>query len=358
MVMAGYQSAGGHNQNKMSPTKSILFGLSAGIIIYAFAANIGGVFSGTGAGDSQSDGVVTGALAPGAKAVSGGAKSFGTKLAQAGTMLAPTVTPLSAAVAPVTPRAITAQTVATSPSMTPALSATPTAVVPHVNTPTPTPSITPSTTPTSTATPSPTTSPTSTPTPVPTPTGTSHVVVNEIAWAGTASGSATNPGTSGSVDEWIELYNSGTGTQELEGWSICGNDLKIVTFSSLHRIEQGQFFLIERTDDTTISDISGDYVGAFAKTLVDSGLRLTLRSGTCLDGAVVDQVGPGTWYAGSSSGKATMERISAAASGNDSANWNTWGTIPDAQGNTVSTGLDAGGNPIHGTPKFKNSVSP
>ena len=175
------------------------------------------------------------------------------------------------------------------------------------------------------------------------------MVINEVAWSGTATSSN---------DEWLELYNSGSGAQELAGWSVCAGDAKIVTFSSAHRIESGQFFLIERTDDTTISDIPGDYVGSFSKALVDTGLALALRSGSCAAGQVVDAVGSGAWFAGSASPqRASMERISATAAGDIPENWATWGTTPDAEGNVNSTGVDAAGDPIRGTPKFKNSVS-
>lgn len=118
-------------------------------------------------------------------------------------------------------------------------------------------------------------------------------------------------------------------------------------------IDSGQYFLMERTDDNTISDIAGDYVGPFSKSLVDSGLLLTLRSGSCADGVVVDEVGPGGWYAGNGSEKASMERISPISVGNDPGNWATWS--PGSTG--IGTGEDAEGQPINGTPKFKNNVS-
>lgn len=163
------------------------------------------------------------------------------------------------------------------------------------------------------------------------------------------------------MDEWIELYNSGAGAQELTGWTLCADDFgtAIVTFSAANRIEQGAFFLIERTDDTTVSDIDGDYISPFSKTLVDGGLHMTLRDGSCVDGVIIDEIGQGPWYAGQpTANRTSMERMSASAAGTDSANWATWGTIPDSNGNVDSTGRDAGGNPIKGTPKFKNSVTP
>jgi len=341
----------------MSPAKSALLGILAGLVAYVFAANVGGVFNSGDTGATISDTieeVVTESLAPGADKVTGGAKKSGTTLAPSGTTVAPRPSPSGTSVAPVTPRSVAAASATPTPSAAASKTPTPAPVVPHTNTPTPSPTHTPSPTvsPTPSATPvpeTPTPAPEPTQTPVPTPSGTAHVVINEIAWSGTATSSA---------DEWLELYNSGDGVRELDGWSLCGDGLKIVTFSAEYRIQPGEFFLIERTDNTTVSDIPGDYVGSFSKTLVDGGLVLTLRSGDCTNGAIIDEVGPGAWYAGTGPTRNSMERISAVQPGNESSNWATWGTIPDSEGQTISTGSDAAGNPIKGTPKYQNSVTP
>lgn len=340
----------------MTPVKSALAGLAAGLIAYVFAANVGGVFSG---GDSSANladtigEVVTESLAPGAKQVTGGAKQSGTKLAPSGTTVSPKPSQSVTMLAPVTPRAIAAVSATPTPTVATSRTPTPSPVVPRFNTPTPTPTPSPTLSPSPSTTPTTSTTPTPDPTQtsVPTPAGTSHVVINEIAWSGTATSSA---------DEWIELYNSGTGPQELEGWSLCDAGGAIVTFSSEHRIQRDEFFLIERgDDDNAISDIQADYAHSFGSSgLLNTGELLSLKAGTCAEGIVIDEVGPGAWYAGSGSpGFASMERISAAGAGSDASNWATWGTIPDSQGNTVSTGQDAAGNPIRGTPKYANSVS-
>src|SRR3970282_139923 len=83
---------------------------------------------------------------------------------------------------------------------------------------TPTPSDTP--TATDTATRTPTTTATSTLTDTPTPTATATpvtpgaVVVNEIAWGGTAAQT---------TDEWIELYNPNPFVVSLAGWTLISS---------------------------------------------------------------------------------------------------------------------------------------
>jgi len=249
-------------------------------------------------------------------------------------LLSPIVSPLSPSVTIVSP--------------SPAVS-----VIPRISsliTPTPVVTVTPS--------PSSMVTPLMSPTPTPA-VGSAHVVINEIAWAGTA---APNVGAS---DEWLELYNVGSVAQELNGWHLCEGDMKILSFGSSHRIEPGAFFLIERGVDDLATDITADFAISFSGSpagLSNSGEHLTLRDGACGQGVVVDEVGPGVWYMGTNAQGippyATMERKSAFGSGTDSSNWATWGTIPDSGGNVTATGLDVADNPIRGTPKFKNSVTP
>jgi hypothetical protein len=203
---------------------------------------------------------------------------------------------------------------------------------------TPWPSHTPSPTPSPLPTQTPTPVPTASATPVPT---SGDIVINEIAWAGTAANAA---------DEWIELYNNGANTVDLSGWSLCKGVNKI--FGLQGSISASGYFLIERTDDTTISDIPADLSITFGNGgLLNSGEHLVLRNaGACDQGEVIDEVGPGAWYAGEAEARATMERIDPSLNGNDAANWAT-------NSGTVTTGQDALGGPIRGTPKFVNSVS-
>ncbi|MEK7582457.1 MAG: lamin tail domain-containing protein [Patescibacteria group bacterium] len=184
--------------------------------------------------------------------------------------------------------------------------------------------------------------------PTPTPAiGLAHVVINEIAWAGTANYSG---------DEWIELYNTGSVAINLDGWALFENETRIITLTG--SIAAGAYYLIERTDDTTISNIPANIHGSFGgsglKNLPD-GENLMLRD---TGGVIIDSVPCfGGWFAGTDStgnpSYASMERISAILPGADSSNWAT---------NTglITTGMDAGNppQPLRGTPKFKNSVTP
>jgi hypothetical protein len=158
------------------------------------------------------------------------------------------------------------------------------------------------------------------------------VLINEIAWAGTIASA---------FDEWIELYNPGLEEIDLTGWRLeDGGDISITLLGT---IAPGSFFLLERTDDTTISDISEDFV--YTGGLNNGGETLQLRdpSGGLIDSANADG---GEWPAGESSSHASMER----RGGSDlSGNWVTWN-------GHVYAGHDAGGNAIAGTPRQRNSV--
>jgi hypothetical protein len=198
--------------------------------------------------------------------------------------------------------------------------------------PTPTPTPSPISTPTATST--------STPTPVPSPPlAPLSVVINEVAWAGTAASTA---------DEWIELKNNTGNPINLTGWTLVAADG--TPHIALHgTIPAHGYFLLERTDDNTVSDLPADqiYTGALGNT----GESLTLRdeSLNAIDTANADGGGwpEGTTGAGSPS-YASMERLASTAPDTD-ANWH-------ANNGLTRNGLDAESNPINGTPKAANSV--
>ena len=207
--------------------------------------------------------------------------------------------------------------------------------------PTSTPSATSSAT--HSLTPSKTNSPTSTLTTLPTSTQTEtstqnqFVVINEIAWSGTQASTS---------DEWIELYNFGSQSVDLSNWSISAVDgTPLITLSGT--ISPGNFFLLERSDDNTISNIAADQV--YTGSLGNSGESLSLQDsqGNLIDSVNLDG---GDWPGGtSSSGNpqyATMERISI---GENDSNWGTNNGI-------TRNGQDADGSPINGTPKSANST--
>jgi hypothetical protein len=135
------------------------------------------------------------------------------------------------------------------------------------------------------------------------------VVFNEIAWMGTIS-SANN--------EWLELYNSTDATIPLDNWGIAAQDgtPKIVLRGE---IPGHGFYLLERTDDNTLPDITAQqiYTGALENTgetlfLLDTSNKLIDRAG--LDSG---------WLAGDNSTKQTMVRKDAIINGETPLAWQT-----------------------------------
>jgi len=122
------------------------------------------------------------------------------------------------------------------------------------------------------------------------------VIINEIAWMGTSVSES---------DEWIELYNDGAESVSLSGWTITstGTAPNITLTGS---ISAGGFYLLERTDDSSVPSVTADkiYTGALA----NSGDTLTLKDAS---GTTVDTVVGGTdWKSigGSNSTKHTPQR--------------------------------------------------
>lgn len=174
--------------------------------------------------------------------------------------------------------------------------------------------------------------PTATPTPLPTVVPPGAVWINEVAWAGT--GASAN-------DEWIELHNPGADAVDITGWRLNdGNDISIALAG---QIAPYGFFLLERTDDSTISDVGADQI--YAGALNNSGERLTL---TDSGGSVVDTANGdgGSWPAGDATSRRSMERRGAADLRG------SWGTFTGYFG----TGRDSSGHPILGTPRAPNSI--
>lgn len=134
---------------------------------------------------------------------------------------------------------------------------------------------------------------------------------------------------------------------DLSGFGIFEGDTRII--SLVGTIAPGAYYLIERTDDTTVSDIAADIAGSFSGSgLSNDGEDLSLRSA---GGVVLDAVPcVDGWFAGDSASKASMERIDPMIPGSTASNW-------ASNSGLVTTGLDAAGTPLRATPKFKNSVS-
>ena len=228
-------------------------------------------------------------------------------------------------------------TATSTPTGTAAATLTPTDTPTATNTPTNTPTRTATNTSTntatltSTATPTPTFIPTSTMTPTLVPA--LAVLINEVAWAGT---------NASANDEWIELYNPGSQAINLSGWRLAADDgSPDIALSG--QIAAGGYYLLERTDDTTISDMPADLIYSGALSNDGEILRLYAPDGDAVDTANLDG---GAWLAGSGSPQyGSMERRGVIA--DSSTAWLT---------NTgeVANGHDAAGNPIRGTPRQPN----
>ena len=152
---------------------------------------------------------------------------------------------------------------------------------------------------------------------------TDSVVINEIAWMGTANSAN---------DEWVELYNNTGNSINLDGWQLVAQDgTPKIKLSGV--IPANGFYLLERTDDNTVPAISADkiYTGA----LGNNGENLELYDAS---GNLIDSVNCASgWFAGDNKTKQTTERKNSQLSGSDPNNWQT------------------SQNP-EGTPKEKNSL--
>src|SRR5258706_6390950 len=227
------------------------------------------------------------------------------------------------------------------PNVTPTFTSTFTPTSTATATGTATATATATSTNTSTPTPTRTITPTRTSTPGLCSTGVapSSVLINEIAWAGT--GASTS-------DQWIELYNPTANLINLNGWILRAVDgtpnipLANVTLTA------GQYYLLERTADTTVSDVPAKQIFTGAIGTFNEILQIYNATGTCVDNA---NTNGGFWPAGNSSTHATMERRGVVPDSDTawftSANSAFW-LKHDARGISSTNYL------IHGTPGYGN----
>lgn len=162
------------------------------------------------------------------------------------------------------------------------------------------------------------------------------VVINEIAWAGSADSSS---------DEYIELYNTTNQAVDLTGWKI-DDDNGASTYSLSGTIAPHGYYLIEDGEDAVNPNVADAVINLSLANTGDS-LELLDESGTSID--VVNSTG-GAWFAGSSTVNSTMERIDALAGGDLAGNWMA-GT---GAGSLATASL---GSMILGTPGMLNGGS-
>ena len=165
------------------------------------------------------------------------------------------------------------------------------------------------------------------------------VVINEIAWGGTAASAS---------DEWIELYNTTEAAIDLTGWILAFGETAIELGGETNSmIEGGGYFLLERTDDGTVSDVDADVL--YTGSLSNGGATIELRDAA---GEIVDRVDAAEtgWPAGTASGGeppyASMERVDPFS---EAAEWAT-------NDGRIRNGTNANGDPLNGTPGRENSA--
>lgn len=186
-------------------------------------------------------------------------------------------------------------------------------------------------TPTSTATLTPTRTTT------PTPAVSMAIIINEVAWMGTAANAN---------HEWIELHNPSTTAIDISGWKLTTSDNTLsIPLSGI--IPAGGYFLLERSDDTTVSDIPADQI--YTGSLANNGrvLRLLSPSNQVIDTANGND---GAWPAGNASPSfCSMERraVGGVPMADSDFAWIT-------NAGVLKNGKDANGNDICGTPKNIN----
>jgi len=163
------------------------------------------------------------------------------------------------------------------------------------------------------------------------------VVINEIAWAGTAANSA---------HQWMELYNTTSSSVNLTDWKLANSDGSF-SITLAGSIPAKGYFLLE--SDASAATTTHDQL--FSGSLSIGGEYLTLRKA---DTSFADKTGSSTvaWFAGSSAGnKPSMERKDPTSDGTVASNWaSNDGVFIIGEDSTGTDDLSA-------TPKSLNSVN-
>lgn len=160
------------------------------------------------------------------------------------------------------------------------------------------------------------------------------VVISEVAWAGSADSAS---------DEWIELYNNTNQSIDLTNWMI-DDDNGAQTYPLQGSIGAHSYLLLESRELST--SLPGDVIKTTS--LSNAGDSLVLKDA---GQHAIDTVNStsGTWFAGSATTHATMERTDLQGDGDSATNWHSAATI--------STATSSNGGHILGSPKATNSLS-
>jgi len=131
----------------------------------------------------------------------------------------------------------------------------------------------------------------------------SKVIINEVAWMGSASSPQVG-GTSSANDEWVELKNISQANIDISGWQLLDKDEQIkITFPSGSKIPSSGFYLLKRNEDA-VPNIKADvlYTGNLKNS--DEGLKFFDANCNLIDEALANP----NWPAGDNTSKKTMER--------------------------------------------------
>jgi len=123
------------------------------------------------------------------------------------------------------------------------------------------------------------------------------VLINEIAWMGT---------TVSANDEWLELYNPSAAEIDLTGWILEASDGS-PKINLTGKIAPAGYFLLERTDDSTVASVSADQI--YSGSMGNDGEWLKLYDNA---NNLIDQIDASAgWPAGENENKKTMEKSEA-----------------------------------------------
>jgi len=133
------------------------------------------------------------------------------------------------------------------------------------------------------------------------------ITINEIAWMGTENSH---------YDEWVELYNNNSDPVSLDGWKLSAED-ETPVINLKGEIPAKGFFVLERTDDNTLSDIKANLIYKGSLNNKGENLQLTDENVTIVDKLNCDQ----GWFSGDNKTKQTMVKKSPELNSNKKESW-------------------------------------
>ncbi|MEK7579319.1 MAG: lamin tail domain-containing protein [Patescibacteria group bacterium] len=148
--------------------------------------------------------------------------------------------------------------------------------------------------------------------------------INEVAWMGTVT-SAT--------DEWIEIVNDGADLVSLTGWKLIAEDGS-PSIALSGSISASGYYLLERTDDESVSGIPADKI--YTGDLGNTGETLKILD---KDGVVVDTASGGANWENLGGNNTTKHTAQRQADGT----WITGVPTPKAINSTEDTGGEVAG---------------